>query len=279
MAQSLYWLFWYFAVYAVLGWCLEVCFCTINTGQFVNRGFLNGPVCPIYGFGMVLVIVALTGFSGNLPALFLGGMVLTSAIELVGGWALKKLFHTSWWDYSDQPFNIGGYICLKFSLAWGLCVVVVMRVVQPLVTGFISLIVTPLGGVLGYVLAALVLLAFLCDLAVTVKAITKMNRDLGAIDDVARLLRESSDAVSQRLGTTALAVDENVDGLKLDASARMDLLRAEVAAQRHLVARRLVRAFPKMHHTRYDDALRQARDWLQLDKGKTKKEPKEKTRP
>ena len=53
MAQSLYWLFWYFAVYAVLGWCLEVCFCTINTGQFVNRGFLNGPVCPIYGFGMV----------------------------------------------------------------------------------------------------------------------------------------------------------------------------------------------------------------------------------
>ena len=123
----------------VLGWCLEVCFCTINTGQFVNRGFLNGPVCPIYGFGMVLVIVALTGFSGNLPALFLGGMVLTSAIELAGGWALKKLFHTSWWDYSDQPFNIGGYICLKFSLAWGLCVVVVMRCLLYTSTVFNSL--------------------------------------------------------------------------------------------------------------------------------------------
>lgn len=279
MEFSLYEIFWYFVIYAVLGWVVEVCFCSINTGSFVNRGFLNGPVCPIYGFGMVAVLVCLWPLRHNILVLYAGAVVLTSALELVTGWVLKKLFHTSWWDYSDQPFNIGGYICLKFSLAWGLCVVVVMRVVQPLVTGFIGLIVTPLGGVLGYVLAALVLLAFLCDLAVTVKAITKMNRDLGAIDDVARLLREGSDAVSQRLGTTALAVDENVDGLKLDAAARMDLLRAEVADQRHLVARRLVRAFPKMRHTRYDDALRQARDWLQLDKGKTKKEPKEKTRP
>ena len=60
MTYTIYELLCFFVIYSVLGWCLEVCFCTINTGQFVNRGFLNGPVCPIYGFGMVIVLVALT---------------------------------------------------------------------------------------------------------------------------------------------------------------------------------------------------------------------------
>ena len=265
--MTAYLLFWHFAIYSFLGWCLEVCFCTVTTGKLVNRGFLNGPVCPIYGFGMVLVLVVL-GNMQNLAALFLGGMALASAMELAGGWALKKLFHTSWWDYSDQPFNLGGYICLKFSLAWGLCVAAVMRLIQPAVAALIGLITRPLGGGPGYVLAAVIAAAFLCDLIVTVKAIAKMNRDLGAIDEVARLLRQGSDAVSQHLGEGALAVDGGMDKARLDAAARLDLLRAEVADGRHVVARRLARAFPRMHHTRYDDALRQALRWAQERRSK-----------
>lgn len=259
---SLYELFWLFSVYAVLGWGLEVCFCTINTGHFVNRGFLNGPVCPIYGFGMVLVVLVLTPVSGSVLALFFGGMVLTSAIELIGGWALKKLFHTSWWDYSDQPFNLGGYICLKFSLAWGLCVVAVMRVLQPLVSTFIGFVTGIGGGIPGFILAALIFIAFVCDLAVTVNAVSKMNRDLGAIDDVARLLHEGSEAISERLGTAALAVDENVDEKKLDAAARMDLMRAELLDHKNAVANRLMRAFPNMKSVGHADAWEQVKDWL-----------------
>ena len=121
---------WYFYIYGFLGWCSEVAFAAVAHGKFVNRGFLNGPVCPIYGFGMSLVLLVLLPFSDNIPLLFIGGALLTSAIELVGGWALKKFFHTTWWDYSDQPFNLGGYICLKFSILWGLCVVVVIRIVH-----------------------------------------------------------------------------------------------------------------------------------------------------
>lgn len=268
---SLYELFWLFSVYAVLGWCLEVCFCTINTGHFVNRGFLNGPVCPIYGFGMVLVVLVLTPVSGNLLALFLGGMVLTSAIELVGGWALKKLFHTSWWDYSDQPFNLGGYICLKFSLAWGLCVVAVMRVLQPVIAVFIGFVTGVGGGIPGYILAALILAAFLCDLAVTVNAVTKLNRRLGAIDDVAQLLHESSEAISERLGNAALAVDENVDEKKLETNARLDLLRASVVDGRHAVVSRLMRAFPNMKSLGHTDAWEQLQQWLAEKAGPDKK--------
>ena len=85
----------------------------------MNRGFLNGPVCPIYGFGMIIVLFALTPLQHSILLLYIGGVILPSALELVGGWALYKLYHTRWWDYSDFPFNIGGYICLEFCLLWG----------------------------------------------------------------------------------------------------------------------------------------------------------------
>ena len=106
----------FFVIYAFLGWCAEVIFNTINTGHFVNRGFLSGPVCPIYGFGMVIVVFCLTPLQKNWMLLFFGSMFLTSALEWITGYVLKKVFHTSWWDYSNQPFNLGGYICLRFSI-------------------------------------------------------------------------------------------------------------------------------------------------------------------
>ena len=163
---SLYELLWYFSIYSFLGWCMEVVFCTVRTGKLVNRGFLNGPVCPIYGFGMVIVLAVLGRFSDNIALLFFGGMVLTSALELVGGWALKKFFHTTWWDYSEKPLNIGGYICLQFSLAWGVCVVLAVRFLHRAVEAFVHGIPFPLGVVLLCILMAY----FLADTAVTVLA-------------------------------------------------------------------------------------------------------------
>ena len=85
----------------------EVIYAAATTGQLVNRGFLNGPVCPIYGFGMIIVLFALTPLQHSVLLLYLGGVILPSALELVGGWALYKLYHTRWWDYSDFPFTSG----------------------------------------------------------------------------------------------------------------------------------------------------------------------------
>ena len=234
MTYTIYELLCFFVIYSVLGWCLEVCFCTINTGQFVNRGFLNGPVCPIYGFGMVIVLVALTPLAHSLPVLFVGGALLTSALELAAGWILKKVFHTSWWDYSDVPFNLGGYICLKFSLAWGV----------------------------GIVLLCAAGAAFACDLAVTVAGILKLNRDLGHIAEVARLLHAGSDRLAEGLGDTALAVDGKLDATKLDAAARIDIAKAEILDHRNAVARRLLKAFPNMRPAEHE-ALEQLKSWVE----------------
>ena len=100
----------YFVIYAFLGWCTEVVYKAVTVGQFVNRGFLNGPVCPIYGFGMVFVIWALTPVTDNAFFLFVGGFVITTLLEWVTGFVLEKLFHAKWWDSSSEPCNIGGYV-------------------------------------------------------------------------------------------------------------------------------------------------------------------------
>ena len=119
MDYSVYQLLGLFLVYSFLGWCVEVTFVAVTLGQVVNRGFLNGPVCPIYGVGMLGVLLLLEPISDNILLLFFGGMLLCTAVELVGGWILEKVFHTRWWDYTDQPFNLKGYVCLGFSLMWG----------------------------------------------------------------------------------------------------------------------------------------------------------------
>ena len=128
---SLYHILAFFLIYSCLGWCVEVVYAAATTGQLVNRGFLNGPVCPIYGFGMILVLFFLTPLEDDLLLLYLGGVILPSALELVGGWALYKLYRTRWWDYTDKPFNIGGYVCLEFSLMWGVGAMVMVKVIIP----------------------------------------------------------------------------------------------------------------------------------------------------
>ena len=254
--MTFYALFWYFCIYALLGWGLEVCFCTLHTGHFVNRGFLNGPVCPIYGFGMVIILAVLEPLQNNLFVLFLGAVLLTSTLELITGIALKKLFHTSWWDYTDQPLNLGGYICLKFSLGWGVCAVLAVRVLHPLVAGLVSLLPPVLGWVLLVILAAV----FCADATVTVLAIAKLNKDLGRITLLTQKLHEGSELLAQGLGDGALAVDEKLGGAKQELGLRLDLAKAEWADSKHAVHARLLKAFPRMKHESAE-ALQALRAW------------------
>ena len=132
-----------FFVYSFLGWGVEVAFHAVSLGKLVNRGFLNGPVCPIYGFGMLGILTLLAPLENNLFWLFLGGMAVTTTIELVGGWALYKLFHTRWWDYSDLPMNLGGYICAQFSLYWGIGTLLMIKLVHPTVLLMLHLVPGP----------------------------------------------------------------------------------------------------------------------------------------
>ncbi len=131
---------WYFYIYGFLGWCSEVAFAAVAHGKFVNRGFVNGPICSIYGFGVMSVLLVLGPLKSSLWLLFGGSVLFTSAIEYLTGWVLEKVFHDKWWDYSKRPLNIKGYVCLEFSVLWGLACVFVVDVFQPLVAKVVDLI-------------------------------------------------------------------------------------------------------------------------------------------
>ena len=208
---SLYQILAFFLIYSCLGWCLEVIYAAVSTGQLVNRGFLNGPVCPIYGFGMIIVLFTLSPLADNLLLLYIGGVILPSVLELAGGWALYKLYHTRWWDYSDFPFNIGGYICLEFSLLWGVGTVVVMKAVHPVIA-------KPCGDgpqMVGFVLMCILYACYAADVVVTAFAASDLARELDALEKVADSMHAVSDAMTELLGTTAMDVDQKMDESRL----------------------------------------------------------------
>lgn len=206
-----YTLSWIFFIYAFLGWCTEVSFAALKTGRFVNRGFLNGPVCPIYGVGVAIVVTCLAPLRHNSLLLFLGSVVLTSLLELLTGAALEGLFHQRWWDYSNEPFNLKGYICLRFSLGWGLACLLVNEVIHPPVLWLIHHI--PRGP--GWVLLAVLGAAMAVDLAATVRSVLRLNARLRQIQELLeRLDRLSQDLeVPDSLRSASQEAGELIDSL------------------------------------------------------------------
>ena len=208
---SLYQTLAYFLIYSCLGWCLEVIYAAVTTGKLVNRGFLNGPVCPIYGFGMIIVLYLLTPLVDNTLLLYIGGVILPSALELVGGWALYKLYRTRWWDYSDYPFNIGGYICLEFCLLWGVGTLVVMRIVHPIIAGLAAMIPPLVGVILMCVLYAV----YAADVVATAIAASDLADTLDTMEKLGDSIHAVSDAMTELLGTTAMTADQKMDESRL----------------------------------------------------------------
>ena len=293
-----YHLLWFFFVYAFLGWCSEVGYAATKTGKFVNRGFLNGPWCPVYGFGVVIVLGCLEPLSGNLPLLFLGSVALTSALEWLTGFALEKLFHQRWWDYSDEPFNLTGYICLRFSLMWGFACLFVVKLLHPTVVLAVDLLPRPLEWVLlGGLCAALGV-----DLAATVSAIARLNRRLVLLDELAGRIREASDDLGEDLADRVLdaaergadwredwedlaqrmaqrraqrraALAEGLDDLREDLQDRAEASRQQLqewrASAQELLdkssrgQRRLLRAFPSLRSVDHRAALERLRRRLE----------------
>ena len=211
---------WIFFIYAFLGWCTEVSYAALVSGRFVNRGFLNGPVCPIYGLGVVLVMACLEPFRDNLLLLFVCSVLLTSLLEWITGFVLEKLFHQRWWDYTNEPFNLGGYVCLRFSIAWGLACVFVSEILHPTVLLLIRLIPRPVGWVLLGVFGT----AMAVDLVATVRTIAKLNRQLDQIDEMAQRIRETSNEFGENLADRVLDAAEKGSDLRENLDGWMDEL-------------------------------------------------------
>ena len=276
--MSIYYSILYFFVYGFLGWCTEVIFAAFKQHRFVNRGFLNGPICPIYGVGVTLVIACLEAFQSNLLLLYISSVILVTVLEGVTGWAMDKLFHNKWWDYSKLPFNIGGYVCLLFSLIWGGACVFIVYFVHPLIHQVLSLI----QHTAGIALIAILGIALLSDIIVTTSAIVKFNQYLERLKHITDELHAISNQIGSELYQNVMHVldmqessRQKLDDVKLEVSEeiRMQIVELKTRAQNlgekvPKPARRLLKAFPKLESRNYKAQLELFRQKLEQHLGR-----------
>lgn len=297
MPQNFYELVWIFIIYAFLGWCTEVSYAALDTGKFVNRGFLNGPYCPIYGCGVVIVVAILTPLKENLLILFAGSFLLTSVLEFITGFLLEKVFHNKWWDYSNKPFNIMGYVCLKFSIYWGLACTFIMDILHPIIYKAI----TSIPFVVGVILLVIIMTGFTIDLCVTVSTILKFNKQLKLLNDVAAQIHKLSDEIGENIyenvnnviekseefqethAELIEKVSETKEKISEKKAAYNEALKEKLQLREELNHKyqnllenknkgfkRLLKAFPDMKSRNENDALNRFRNYLKEKEEKNK---------
>ncbi len=279
LEYSLYEMFLMFCFWSFIGWCIEVVDMTLETGEYQNRGFLNMPICPIEGFGVLLVVVFTRSISDTFLPLLLICTIICTSFELFVGWALEKLFKARWWDYSHMKFNFKGYICLKNSILFGLGCVIVVRIVHPMVENAIDAIPVKVGLVIVGIMSVLILL----DTVASVLAAIKLSNKIRRLDEISKLMLSVSVKTGMKLANGALIVKSNVDKIidvkdnvvekVQDAgAANIEKLRSEyerLITEKDAATERLLKAFPQMRSVKYSEGLRLIKDKLYNKLGKT----------
>lgn len=247
-------LFLLFIAYSVIGWISEVIYCSIQERRLVNRGFLHGPLCPVYGFGALLVVFLLEPFAESVILLFFSALVLTTALEYVTAWLLETAFSTRWWDYSDLPFNFRGRVCLLNSVLFALMSLVGVRVIHPGLESFLASLPDSLAETAAAFLAGLLVI----DLTYTLRTLVRFEEKLVSLsaflDTVsgAKGLRElfrGKDLREMLRDLRGLLEKENTE-FNRQLAARLETL-----LDRTLGMQRLLRAFPTVHNTTHAVAL------------------------
>ena len=273
---SLYEMCLLFIVWSFIGWAIEVCAHALKMGEYSNRGFLSMPICPIYGFGVLIITILLHPFMDIPILMFICSSLICTAFELFVGVTMKMIFHNVWWDYSDEHFNFKGYICLKTSILWGMGCLIVEYCAEPQIEWLVDSIPTTAGTVFIGVMGVLIII----DCSNSVAAVYKLNLRLKEISEISEKMYNSSQKLGKALADTALtAVDKGseapaaiyvkrMEGEEKAAELRNDIkenitdmkdetvekLRARYDA---LVAfsdknvERMIKAFPSMHSVKY----------------------------
>lgn len=154
----------YFFIYSFLGWVLETIYAYIVLGHFENRGFLIGPICPIYGYGMLILTVGLNKYKGHNYKLFFVAAFVLTYFEYVAGFALDAIFGLKWWDYSNDFLNINGRICLFFTLAWGIIALVVVNYIHPFTEKLLNRALEKITPVMVDSIAKVLVMTWIIDL-------------------------------------------------------------------------------------------------------------------
>ncbi len=160
-----------FMSYAFLGWCMEVTCKLVQFKKFINRGFLIGPYCPIYGWGALAISILLKKYTYDVFVLFVMSVLICSIIEYFTSYFMEKKFHARWWDYSNKKFNINGRICLETLVPFGLLGVMIMYVTNPILLNAYQAIPTTVLNIISIIL----FIVFIIDNIVSSNIISTVN--------------------------------------------------------------------------------------------------------
>ena len=226
----------YFITYSFLGWIMESTFRSICEKKLINTGFLKGPFCPIYGTGAIIMILFLKKFSNNLILLFFVSIIVFTIWEYIVGMLLEKIFHTKYWDYSDNKFNFQGRICLMNSIFWGILGVVFIKYIHP----FIENVVQKIDIRILTVIYSIIALGMLVDMIRSIIKVKNIQATLNKIDELNKEIREKIKEIKEDGKADIL---ENIQNLVEQLKYRRDKLTLKLYKNVY----RLKRAFPAIN--------------------------------
>ncbi|MCI9084516.1 MAG: putative ABC transporter permease [Bacilli bacterium] len=181
-----------FILYSFLGWLMEVILVSIQTKKPTDRGFLIGPLCPIYGVGALLITILLNKYSNDLPALFIMATILGAILEYFTSYIMEKIFKTRWWDYSDKKYNINGRISLTTSIGFGILGVILIHILNP----FFKNILNHFSNTAVLIISVILLIIFIIDIITSFRIISKIkivntNELRDSTDEITQYVRET----------------------------------------------------------------------------------------
>ena len=254
----------WFYIYSFFGWLWETCYVSAKRGKVVNRGFINGPLCTIYGFGALAVYLALKPVSNNLFLLFTGGIVVATALEYVTAVLMESIFHTSWWDYSDKKFNFQGRICLGASLGWGFFSVVLFKILHPVVEKIVAFYPVYIGEIA----VCAITVGYCVDFGFSAAAAFRLHQRIPAIEQALEQARgellvkmhEKLAAVNATRESRLEDVKERLEDveflkelekkravLSLEFATELEMRKSAMAARLGHNVQRFVKAYPNLN--------------------------------
>ena len=222
-----------FFLYSVLGWVVETVYVSIQVKQVVNRGFLIGPYCPIYGYGALGIILYLEQYKSNFLTVFLLGVIICSVLEYVTSYIMEVLFKTRWWDYSDKKFNLNGRVCGKNSILFGIGGILILYVIHP----FLNKILIQGNDTILLIISVVCFIIFVIDTIVSLKIMNQFKKTISSIElkdstqEISKLVRdvihEGHKVFQERLFTAFPNIEfKKLVELKLDITQELkDLLK------------------------------------------------------
>ena len=247
----------YFIIYSFLGWICETIYCSIIDKQYVNRGFLKGPFCPIYGTGALIVVILLSPFSDNIIMLYLTAMIFTSILEYTTGFLLETIFHLKWWDYSNYKFNIKGRVCLLNSILFGILSVFTIKIINPILVELTK------GISINFIIwtCHILIVYFVADAAVTVSRVLQLGSKLKEMSALFEEIKEKSENYKGLLQQNLSRFDEIVvqDNEAIahakEQVSKVKLKLENVILKNKSVNKRIIKAFPNIKSLKYQQSL------------------------